>query len=530
MELKLPNKSFFWPRLIILFSLFSTLLFLTLYFYKSSENKILINQIKSEQKAMVAAQKKYISATLDNIGKDLLLSDFIKIHNAYHPTSDNSHRAIGFAELNTLAMSLRKGFYDQLRYLDLEGNEIIRINYNNGIPTIIPDEQLQNKADRYYFQDSLTLVEGDIYVSVLDLNMEHGEIEVPHKPMIRLSTPVFDSNGNKRGIVILNYLAEYLLDGLKIFSLNSSEHHMLVNNNGYFLFYDRHPELEFAFMFPEHQDKTFAHIYPRTNKYIKRHEFGQFTLDSGVLTFDAVPSYPRTVNSLKDFQIVKQENSWRLITYSPHSAQWPFQGLSHNDHLILLCMVLFSLSLAYIITHLQAKKQQDDNKIKELAHYDDLTKLINRSYFNQLFEWKIKTAQKHSSKLALIYIDLDKFKALNDNFGHNMGDLALKAVADNLRNAFTHNAYVARLGGDEFAVLVYDLLGIEDAIIQVDNYLQLSQKPLILNEQEHTLYSSVGIAFYPEHGTNMNDLIHNADVAMYNIKRSGKDGCRVFSL
>ncbi|MGF1906894.1 diguanylate cyclase domain-containing protein [Aliivibrio salmonicida] len=528
MELNKPNTFFFWPRFIVLFLLFFSLLFSVFYFYKYSENEINVNKIKSEQKAIIAAQKKYISMTLDSIGQDLLLlSDFIEIHHAYNI---HNKKLIELTEANALALSLRKGLYDQLRYIDLQGNEIIRVNYNDGDPSIVPKAQLQNKANRYYVKDSLKLHDGDVYISALDLNIEHGEIEIPHKPMLRLATPVYDDSGKKRGIVILNYLAEHLLDGLKIFNLNQNDHHMLINHNDYFLFYDRRPELEFAFMFPNNEGKKYSTIYPKTYRCLNHQESGQFDISSGVLTFDSVFSYPKNIDSSSSIHIVKQDTCWRLVTFVPNSTKWTLTNTSSNDLHILSSMLLFSLCMSYIITQLQFKKRIDHNEIRKLAHHDSLTGLINRGYFKKLFHWKMQHARRFESKLALIYIDLDGFKNLNDSFGHSVGDLALKAISKNLEYAFSINAYVSRIGGDEFAVLIYDVNDTQEVISQVEAYLYLSHQPLTLDNKQYMLNTSIGVAFFPEHGTNINDLMHNADEAMYYIKRSGKNGFQIFSL
>ncbi|MGR6838733.1 diguanylate cyclase domain-containing protein [Aliivibrio wodanis] len=185
--------------------------------------------------------------------------------------------------------------------------------------------------------------------------------------------------------------------------------------------------------------------------------------------------------------------------------------------------------MAYIITRLQLKKNIDHNEIRKLAHHDSLTGLVNRGYFKKLFHWKLQNARHTETKVALIYIDLDSFKELNDTFGHSVGDLALKAIADNLEYIFSTNAYVARIGGDEFAVLIYDVLDTEDVISQVSSYLSLSHQPIMLDSEKHILNTSIGVAYYPEHGTSINDLMHNADEAMYYIKRSGKNGFHIYN-
>ena len=89
--------------------------------------------------------------------------------------------------------------------------EIIRVNYNQGIPAVVPQDKLQNKKHRYYFKDVFKLNKGEIFISPLDLNIENKQVERPLKPMIRVGTPIFDAAGNKRGIILLNYLSARLL-------------------------------------------------------------------------------------------------------------------------------------------------------------------------------------------------------------------------------------------------------------------------------------------------------------------------------
>ena len=104
-----------------------------------------------------------------------------------------------------------KTYYDQIRFIDNEGMEIIRVNYNNGNPAIVPEDQLQDKKERYYFKETINLNRGEIYASPFDLNVEGGKIEMPVKPMIRIGMPVFNHSMEKKGIVIINYQSELLL-------------------------------------------------------------------------------------------------------------------------------------------------------------------------------------------------------------------------------------------------------------------------------------------------------------------------------
>ena len=99
-----------------------------------------------------------------------------------------------------VSFAKQKGIYDQVRFIDSTGMEVIRVNYANGVASSVPDYQLQSKKHRYYFTESLAHKQGEVYVSAFDLNIEHGEVEHPFKPMIRVATPVFDSHGSKRGV------------------------------------------------------------------------------------------------------------------------------------------------------------------------------------------------------------------------------------------------------------------------------------------------------------------------------------------
>ena len=112
--------------------------------------------------------------------------------------------------------SAEKQLYNQVRFLDSEGQESVRVNFesNSQNVTIVPDEQLQNKADRYYFKEALPLGPGEIFISPFDLNVEQGQVQDPPVPMLRFSTAVFDTNERKAGIVVLNFLGQTLLDEL----------------------------------------------------------------------------------------------------------------------------------------------------------------------------------------------------------------------------------------------------------------------------------------------------------------------------
>ncbi len=158
--------------------------------------------------------------------------------------------------------------YDQLRLIRLDGQELIRVNRDQGNCTVVPQTELQNKAQRYYFTEAARLPKGEVFVSPLDLNVENGKVELPHKPMIRFAAPVSDADGTVRAVLVLNYLADHFLHRISQLSAASaapgSSRHLpneLVNSSGYSLLSELDSERAFAFMF-DREDQRFSQHHP----------------------------------------------------------------------------------------------------------------------------------------------------------------------------------------------------------------------------------------------------------------------------
>ncbi len=152
-----------------------------------------------------------------------------------------------------------KGVYDQVRYIDANGMEVVRVNLVNGQGVIVPRDQLQDKSHRYYFRDAISLPGGKVYVSPLDLNVEHGEIEIPFKPMIRYATPVW-FNGRPAGVIVLNVLAGDFLDALSDRKA-PDETVVMVDQDGYYLYHSRLEEKQWGRDLGT--DITLAQDYPQ---------------------------------------------------------------------------------------------------------------------------------------------------------------------------------------------------------------------------------------------------------------------------
>jgi diguanylate cyclase (GGDEF)-like protein/PAS domain S-box-containing protein len=168
-------------------------------------------------------------------------------------------------------------------------------------------------------------------------------------------------------------------------------------------------------------------------------------------------------------------------------------------------------------------------RVEYLAHHDELTGLPNRVSFNHSLEHTIRQAKRKRAKLAVLFIDLDRFKNINDSLGHDIGDLVLQEVSLRLRTTLRDSDIVARLGGDEFVVLIDGWLASEDLVSVSQKILQAISKPYLLEGQEYDLTTSVGISTYPQHGEDAQELLRHADVAMYRAKEMGKNNFQFYT-
>ncbi|MBN0988673.1 EAL domain-containing protein [Amphritea pacifica] len=157
-----------------------------------------------------------------------------------------------------------------------------------------------------------------------------------------------------------------------------------------------------------------------------------------------------------------------------------------------------------------------------LAHHDPLTKLPNRLLFGDRLKQAVRHAKRNKTGVALLFIDLDEFKEINDSFGHNLGDQLLKKVSERLKHHVRENDTISRLGGDEFTIIVEDLMNADDAATIAQNLLAAFNEPIDLDEQLH-ISLSIGISLYPDDAEQPEALIRNADTAMYRAKTAGKN-------
>ncbi len=169
------------------------------------------------------------------------------------------------------------------------------------------------------------------------------------------------------------------------------------------------------------------------------------------------------------------------------------------------------------------------SQVEQLAYYDTLTGLPNRSLFNDRLAVALTHANRHRYKLAILFLDIDRFKQINDSLGHTVGDRLLKIVSTRIRNAIREEDTVARFGGDEFTVLIHIIGKIEDAGKIGQKILDALKTPITIDERDFVVTSSIGISVYPLDGVDGETLIRNADTAMYRAKDLGRNSYQFYA-
>ena len=173
--------------------------------------------------------------------------------------------------------------------------------------------------------------------------------------------------------------------------------------------------------------------------------------------------------------------------------------------------------------------KETQKKLEQLASVDTLTGLPNRRLVQDRLERAVLRAKRQQGRLAVMFMDLDGFKGVNDTYGHDVGDLLLREVARRLCTCVRASDTIGRFGGDEFAIVLEDADLPEDAVRIGERIVAAFAAPFILNGHSVRSTASIGVALYPQNGADAMTLLKNADVAMYQAKRAGRNGFEFFT-
>lgn len=273
-------------NLILYFIISSLIVFLfsfsIFYIFEMQIKDLKFEEVKENETELVDFQNQLLGKRFRTV-----LGDIHYLHHVYDGELSRSENIEGIAK-DWTEFSEQRRLYDQIRFIDSSGDEVIRVNFDGDKSTLVDQSELQNKKDRYYFYETKKLQDEDVFVSPLDLNIENGEIEEPFKPMIRFSTPLFDNSGGFQGIIVLNYLGNTALDDFKEMASNSEGVIALLNSDSYWLSC-QDPDNEWNFMFKDKKDEMFSKYYPEEwNTIIQEKEKGQILTENGLFTYAPV--------------------------------------------------------------------------------------------------------------------------------------------------------------------------------------------------------------------------------------------------
>ncbi len=629
-------------------------LILTLYHYFQLRTERII--LQAHEQSHVTLAKKSVAREFESISSDLLYLARSGILRRFLDTGAPDAAAVLTEEF--ILFSQSKRLYDQIRLIDETGMEVVRVDIDGGNPQAVMGRELQDKSRRYYFKDAFMLARGKVFVSPLDLNTERGVIEEPLKPTLRFGTPVYDTHGQKRGVVFLNYFGALLLGHLRQALEGSVGDAMLLNNEGYWLLAPN-PEDEWGFMFQN--DRRFGEMFPAAWERIATNEAGQFSAENCLFTFTTVYPLLQGQRSSSGSAAVygpslgkldPKAYYWKLVSHVRQqglgsrmqeqlgdalflygvllslaaAVSWYVAGARVRNRLAqeelrLSAKVMQSTAEGAMVTDaakrivrvnhgfsaitgytppevigkdlqfFQGKSEDPDcferlwtsvagvgqwrgeilgrrkndeaypawltmsaikdpegrlthyvgifsditdrvaaqQKLEHMAHYDALTGLPNRCLVYDRLNRALARGHRYKQKVGVLFLDLDQFKPINDELGHEAGDAVLKVVANRLSACVRETDTVARVGGDEFLVILQDLKEPPQGGEVAKKIVATLSQPVAIAGQARYLGVSVGISVYPDHGEDADTLVKHADAAMYAVKNDGKNGYRFFA-
>jgi PAS domain S-box-containing protein len=433
-----PHKGkLFLLTFLSFFLIGSTLLGISLKFIYTTDINIQRIRIEGKEHDDINLQKSVIITHFYGIISDLaIISELHELKQFADHLQDYSSREL---EHDFLSIASRKTIYDQIRFIDKTGMEIIRVNYNAGKPEVVHQNNLQNKGHRYYFAQTVNLNSGQVYISRLDLNMENKKVERPFQPVIRFGMPLLNSQNQKQGALILNYNANKLLSDFKNITKNSSGKNWLLNKQGYWLAGSNTGE-EWGFMFKEKHHITLKEKAPVAWKILNEKVSGQFYHQDGLYTFDTfhpdMISYKQQLfddSAHKTHVIDKKDNLWKIVSFIPKDIlRARLQENSEYLKFVLttIFFVLFLLNgfVAFIFAKFQRNKRLAEETIKQYNQN------LERTVKERTRELRKLTHAVEQSDSTIVISDIDgNIEYINPAFTKVSGYSKKEAIGQNPR-------------------------------------------------------------------------------------------------
>jgi diguanylate cyclase (GGDEF)-like protein len=568
-----PNIGFKLGSLLAAFGILATIL-TGYYFYTSSRNML---TSAAERDLLTATQVvgRNMKIIIDVIAEDSqLLAALPLSRNVFlSPDKKTAEQDKQILADTFAAMLSAHPEYFQIRLIGINqgGPELVRVDRNGKRLVRVQGGDLRNRGRTPYVAGTLRLAKGDIFLSDITINHEQGAHSGRDKPTVTVSTPVFAQNGKRLGLIAINIDLNGLARLLQS-NLPSSYNLYLSNQSGDYLIhpdpsktfgFDRGKRIliqnDFKSVLPLIHGKMMnvvTHIYEESRKQdghvaaFIRLPFGD-TIDKRFVILglsEPIASITQETSRLgwDTFQIILAFSFLALILSALVSriVTGPLNvvvdairkfstehavsmiPLARNDEFGLLSRTFHDMQ-KQIVAHL-SELDEHRKALDHQARHDTLTGLPNRRMFFDRLEHAIVSSRRTGKHLAVLFVDLDRFKEINDTLGHAAGDSVLVNFAKLLKAAVREADTVARLGGDEFVILLDSINDPQQAMVVVRKLHDLFQEAMQVEGHKLVVHSSIGVSIYPEDGNSADELMQNADQAMYNSKKEGGNTSRLY--
>lgn len=553
-------------KLTSVFALFGIIVTVLIGYYAYASSRSMLLSV-AERDLLTATQVlgRNLQSNLSSAREDLsLLSSLPETRILLAATASNPEESNKLAETFSSLLKIHPE-YLQARLIGTadHGLERVRVERNGAQIIRIDAAQLQEKAYFPYVYQALTLPPGAVYVSPIAINHELSAQSDLSQPTLILSSPLASSHDPSQAsdVMVLNIGLNQLFQQLKS-DLPARYQLFLSNAAGDILI---HPDTKQTFGFERGRRILLQDRFPAVAELLT----GNGASNSQAAKDDKlVASFVRLhldARDQQDFVILglakpaeiivndARQLAWRiaklvaivslltilLAALTAYAITRPVQAmmtsierfgqdrsisplpLLRSDELGLLARSFQNMQLEILV---QFKELQDSrNALDHLAQHDPMTGLPNRRYFFERLEHAIANARRSGKPLAVLFVDLDHFKQINDRFGHATGDQVLQAIARQLSSITREADTVARLGGDEFVILLEHFEQPQDILQIVQKLHERFQNILLVDGHELKIHASIGVSLYPRDGVSAEQLLQYADSAMYSSKNNGRN-------
>lgn len=546
---------------------------LTGYYAFEASRTLLVNAAKDRLLTSTLVLARRVALAREEVERDLVLV-------AEHPSARALLQEPGTAaqqqtlqDLMVLMLRSQPSYF-QVRLIaaDQHGMERVRVDRGTQGPLVVAEDDLQEKGHFDYVSQTLQLGRDQTYMSRVAINHERGAHMGVDKPSLQLARPVLDGQGRALGVVAINIDLNGTFE-LLAKDMPGSIQLYFANHEGDILI---HPDAAKTFGFDRGRRIFIQDEFAATGPVVRgENNVAVFESREGAHANQPVVaafmSQPLKVNSpearltlgltqpMQEVVAASNQLGWTVLQIvgalcgvSLLVALWmgraltrPINAISHAARLVASGLPagalpverrdeIGDLARAFRDMRLQIGEQiselrDNQDELEHLAQHDPLTGLANRRKFQERLDHALAQARRMPQTVSVLFIDLDRFKPINDVHGHEVGDVVLQTVARRLQGVLREVDTVARIGGDEFVALLGAPAAQEQLEAIARKLLALVSEPMVVNQLQLELGCSIGIASYPDHASTATDLLAAADHAMYQAKTAGRNTFRFFA-